>query len=151
MSDVERDAPESAVPESAVPEDASGEERRRGPLRLVLFLGCGLFFLLFVVPLLLPAIMGAKDQAMESRVRYDFRTMEAMLEACREMTGELPADWADLERQFPEFRVPRDPHTDAPYLYQRTASGGRLGTLGADGKEGGTGRNADIWQEIPPP
>lgn len=52
--------------------------------------------------------------------------------------GEFPDSLDAIASDFPGNRVPTDPFTMDPYLYERTETGFLLTSLGSDKAEGGT-------------
>ena len=108
-------------------------------------------------------VLPSQDRAMVGKARADISTLEQAIETYRLDNLDFPADLqalvaapADLPR--PERyrqggyvrRLPEDPWGN-PYGYRRQSNhGGQFDvfSLGADGKEGGEGNDADLgnWQ-----
>lgn len=115
---------------------------------------------------IVPRVMDRPDQARAARARADIAALSAALNLYRLDTGAwptteqglaalvqrptlppVPANWA--ERGYID-RIPNDPWGN-PYVYLQPGLRGEfdLSSLGADGRPGGTGANADIgnWQD----
>ncbi len=119
--------------------------------------------------LLVPRIMDRPEEAKVTKARMDMRTIESALRFYRLDNGFYPTTEQGLEAlirkpetsPLPESwrsggylettSIPRDPWNN-PYIYRSPGDQGRdfeIISLGADGKEGGTGFNQDIknWEE----
>ncbi len=88
----------------------------------------------------------AVKRSPERRARETLVQVARVLERYRAAKRELPGDLASLVPSWID-RVPDDPWGRA-LAYERTPRGGyRLSCLGADGKPGGTGDDADLVVE----
>lgn len=119
--------------------------------------------------LLVPRIMDRPEEARVTKARMDMRTMESALRFYRLDNGFYPTTEQGLEALIrkPEISpvpqnwrsggyletssIPRDPWGNH-YIYRSPGDQGRdyeIISLGADGREGGTGFNQDIknWEE----
>ena len=118
--------------------------------------------------LLVPRIMDRPDEARVTKAKVDIRTLESALRLYRLDNGVYPTteqglsalfrkpDIAPIPRNYRDggyleaSSVPRDPWGNA-YRYRSPGQQGRdyeITSLGADGKEGGTGFAQDInsWE-----
>ncbi|MEZ5561148.1 MAG: type II secretion system major pseudopilin GspG [Pseudomonadales bacterium] len=108
---------------------------------------------------IVPNLLGRPDQARITAAQSDLRSLGNALDIYRLDNLQYPSTDQGLEalvtkpNGFPEpqnynpegyiKKLPTDPW-GSPYIYERTASGFDLMSLGADGTEGGEGMNADI-------
>lgn len=108
---------------------------------------------------IVPNLLGRPDQARITAAESDLRSLANALDIYRLDNHHYPSTDQGLEALvtrpsgFPEPRnynpdgyiksLPTDPW-GSPYLYERSATGFNLFSLGADGTEGGEGLNADI-------
>jgi len=120
--------------------------------------------------LLVPRIMDRPEEARVTKARMDMRTIESALRFYRLDNGFYPTTEQGLEALIhrPESSpypvnwrsggyletssVPRDPWGNH-YIYRSPADDGReyeIISLGADGKEGGSGFNREIrsWEDL---
>lgn len=111
---------------------------------------------------IVPNLLGRPDQARVTAAESDLRNLSNALDIYRLDNFQYPSTDQGLEALverptgFPEPKnynpegyiknLPTDPW-GSPYVYERTESGFRLASLGADGTEGGEGLNADILYE----
>lgn len=111
---------------------------------------------------IVPNLLGRPDQARVTAAQSDLRNLANALDIYRLDNFQYPSTDQGLEALvrkpsgFPEPKnynpegyiknLPTDPW-GSPYVYERTESGFRLKSLGADGAEGGEGLNADILYE----
>jgi general secretion pathway protein G len=111
---------------------------------------------------IVPNLLGRPDQARVTAAQSDLRSLANALDLYRldnlhyPSTDQGLAALVSKPSGFPEpknynpdgyiKRVPVDPW-GSPYVYERTPTGFRLFSLGADGAEGGEGLNADIRYE----
>jgi len=111
---------------------------------------------------IVPNLLGRPDQARITTARSDLNSLANALEIYRLDNYHYPSTEQGLEALenqptgFPEPRsynpegyiakLPPDPW-GYPYVYERADSGFSLFSLGADGREGGEGLNADIHYE----
>ena len=94
-------------------------------------------------------VMPAADRAAVTKARADIATLEQGIEMYRLDNRRYPTSAEGLQvlvagRYIP--RLPDDPWRH-PYHYAAPGTGGKpftVASLGADGREGGTGDNADI-------
>ena len=63
---------------------------------------------------------------------------KALLNWSLNNNGEFPDELEAIAEDFPGRRVPTDPFSKEPYLYERTEDGFELTCYGKDGVEGGT-------------
>src|SRR5690606_27930745 len=107
---------------------------------------------------IVPNLLGRPDQARITAAESDLRSLANALDIYRLDNHHYPSTDQGLEALvtrpsgFPEPRnynpdgyiksLPTDPW-GSPYLYERSATGFNLFSLGADGTEGGEGLNAD--------
>lgn len=112
--------------------------------------------------LIVPRLLSRPDQARVTAAQSDLRSLSNALDIYRLDNFQYPSTDQGLEALvskpdgYPEPKnynpdgyiksLPTDPW-GSPYVYERTPSGFRLMTLGADGAEGGEGPNADIHLE----
>jgi len=94
-------------------------------------------------------VMPAADRAATTKARADIATLEQGIEMYRLDNQRYPTSEEGLQAlvagQFIR-RLPNDPW-NRPYAYAAPGRDGRpftVASLGADGREGGTGENADI-------
>lgn len=108
---------------------------------------------------IVPNLLGRPDQARVTAAESDLRNLGNALDIYRLDNFQYPSTEQGLEALvqrpsgFPEPKnynpegyiktLPTDPW-GSPYVYERTANGFALYSLGADGSEGGDGLNADI-------
>jgi len=108
---------------------------------------------------IVPNLLGRPDQARITAAQSDLRSLSNALDIYRLDNFQYPSTDQGLEALvskpsgFPEpknynpdgyiKKLPTDPW-GSPYVYERTAEGFSLFSLGADGSEGGEGMNADI-------
>jgi general secretion pathway protein G len=111
---------------------------------------------------IVPNLLGRPDQARVTAAESDLRNLSNALDIYRLDNFQYPSSDQGLEalvdkpNGFPEPKnynpegyiknLPTDPW-GSPYVYERTESGFRLMSMGADGTEGGEGLNADILYE----
>jgi general secretion pathway protein G len=93
-------------------------------------------------------VLPATDRAAQTRVRADLSTIEQAVEMYRLENMRYPTTQEGLASLSPNYirRLPNDPWNNA-YVYVAPGANGapfRIGSLGADGREGGSGENADI-------
>jgi len=94
-------------------------------------------------------VMPAADQAAITKARADISTLEQGVEMYRLRNLRYPTNEEGLQALVGENilrRLPNDPWNRA-YLYAAPGQGGQpftISTLGADGRAGGDGENADI-------
>ena len=94
-------------------------------------------------------VMPAADRAAVTKARADIATLEQGIEMYRLDNRRYPTSEEGLQALVAGDyirRLPNDPW-DNPYLYAAPGQEGRpftVSTLGADGREGGSGENADI-------
>ena len=94
-------------------------------------------------------VMPATDQAAVTKARADIATLEQGVEMYRLKHMNYPGGGNGLELLVSERlvkRLPKDPWGN-PYRYAAPGANGQpftISTLGADGREGGDGENADI-------
>jgi general secretion pathway protein G len=95
-------------------------------------------------------VMPAADRAAVTKARADIATLEQGLEMYRLDNQRYPSGTEGLQALVAGNyirRLPNDPWS-RPYSYVVPGREGRpftVGTLGADGREGGTGEDADIF------
>ena len=118
-----------------------------------------------LIGLVAPNILGRVDEARMTAARADINTMGQALDMYRIDNGHYPTTDQGLESLIakptgtPEprrwnadgylkkSRLPKDPW-DSEYQYLRRADGKyELYSLGADGREGGEGYDADIFEQ----
>jgi general secretion pathway protein G len=111
---------------------------------------------------IVPNLLGRPDQARVTAAQSDLRSLSNALDIYRldnfqypstdqglQALVEQPSGFPEPKNYNPEGYIknlPTDPW-GSPYVYERTPSGFRLVSLGADGTEGGEGLNADIHFE----
>ena len=94
-------------------------------------------------------VMPAADRAAVTKARADIATLEQAVEMYRLDNQRYPTSEEGLQALVAgEYirRLPDDPWNH-PYRYSAPGEGGRpftIATWGADGREGGSGENADI-------
>ena len=94
-------------------------------------------------------VMPAADRAAATKARADIATLEQGIEMYRLDNQRYPTGDEGLQALLAgEYvrRLPNDPW-NRPYLYAAPGESGQpytISTLGADGREGGSGENADI-------
>ncbi|HYN46057.1 MAG TPA: type II secretion system major pseudopilin GspG [Allosphingosinicella sp.] len=94
-------------------------------------------------------VMPAADRAAVTKARADIATLEQGVEMYRLDNQRYPTSEEGLQALVAgEYirRLPDDPWNH-PYRYSAPGEGGRpftIATWGADGREGGSGENADI-------
>ena len=93
-------------------------------------------------------VMPAADRAAATKARADVATLDQGVQMYRLNNGRYPTSEEGLQALVPEFiqRLPNDPWNN-PYRYSVPGQDGRpyvIATLGADGREGGSGENEDI-------
>ena len=98
------------------------------------------------------------EEAHVGRAKADLGAVSAALLMFRELQGRFPEDLAELmdppaiadgQSEVYLAKPPEDPVTGRLYLYVHEGKSVRLGFLGADGVEGGTGLDEDIWVTVP--
>jgi general secretion pathway protein G len=113
--------------------------------------------------LIIPNVVGRDDQARATAVKNDLRAVANALEMYKLDNFHYPSTDQGLEALvtkpsgFPEAKnyspnaylkkIPSDPW-GAPIVYIYTGDVFELYSLGADGVEGGEGKNADIHYEL---
>jgi len=126
--------------------------RRRAPRWEAGFSLIELMVVLVIIGLLATIViinvMPAADRAAATKARADISTLEQGVDLYRLNNQRYPTSEEGLRALVPDYirRLPNDPW-NRPYIYAAPARDGRpymVGTLGADGREGGTGENADI-------
>jgi general secretion pathway protein G len=93
-------------------------------------------------------VMPATDRAAQTRVKADLDTLSQALDMYRLENMRYPTAQEGLAALQPNYvrRLPNDPWNN-PYVYVSPGANGapyQVASLGADGREGGTGENADI-------
>lgn len=94
-------------------------------------------------------VMPAMDRAVATKARADIATLEQAIEMYRLDHLRYPTEQEGLQALVAGNyirRLPEDPWHH-PYAYKAPGANGRpfqVMSLGADGREGGTGENADI-------
>ncbi len=93
-------------------------------------------------------VLPATDRAATTRVRADLATIEQAVEMYRLENLRYPNTQEGLNSLVPNYirRLPNDPWNNA-YIYASPGPNGaafRVGSLGADGREGGSEENADL-------
>jgi general secretion pathway protein G len=94
-------------------------------------------------------VMPAADRAAATKAQADIATLEQGIEMYRLDNRRYPTSEEGLQALVAGDyirRLPNDPWNN-PYLYAAPGREGRpftVSTLGADGREGGSGENADI-------
>ena len=94
-------------------------------------------------------VMPAADRAAITKARADISTLEQGVEMYRLQHLRYPTNEEGLQALVGTNivrRLPNDPW-NRPYVYSAPGQGGQpftISTLGADGREGGDGENADI-------
>jgi len=101
---------------------------------------------------IVPKVMDRPDTAREVKARTDIRALESALNLYKLDNFNYPSTEQGLEALVPKYidRLAVDPWGH-PYLYLSPGLHGDFDvyTLGADGLQGGTGKNADIgnWDQ----
>jgi len=101
---------------------------------------------------IVPKVMDRPDTAREVKARTDLRALESALNLYKLDNFNYPSTEQGLEALVPKYidRLAVDPWGH-PYLYLSPGLHGDFDvyTLGADGLQGGTGKNADIgnWDQ----
>lgn len=101
---------------------------------------------------IVPKVMDRPDTAREVKARTDIRALESALNLYKLDNFNYPSTEEGLEALVPKYidRLAVDPW-GRPYLYLSPGLHGDFDvyTLGADGLQGGTGKNADIgnWDQ----
>ena len=131
-----------------VPESAIQPRRRRDGFTLV-----ELMVVLVIIGLLATIViinvMPALDRGAVTKARADISTLEQAIEMYKLDHLRYPTTQEGLQALLAGRyiqRLPEDPWHH-PYLYAAPGEGGkpfRVATLGADGREGGSGNDADI-------
>jgi len=93
-------------------------------------------------------VMPATDRAAQTRVKADLDTLAQALDMYRLENMRYPTAQEGLAALQPNYvrRLPNDPWNN-PYVYATPGPNGapyQVASLGADGREGGDGENADI-------
>ena len=94
-------------------------------------------------------VMPAADRAAVTKARADIATLEQGIDMYRLRNLRYPTNEEGLQALVGDNilrRLPNDPW-NRPYVYAAPGANGRpftISTLGADGREGGDGENADI-------
>jgi general secretion pathway protein G len=93
-------------------------------------------------------VMPATDRAARTRVQADLQTIEQAVDMYRLENLRYPSTEEGLNALVPNYirRLPADPWGQ-PYVYVAPGPNGapfRIGSLGADRREGGSGEDADI-------
>ena len=96
-------------------------------------------------------VMPATNRAANARVKADLSTLEQGIEMYRLDNLRYPTSQEGLNALVPRYirRLPNDPWNHA-YLYVSPGPNGapfRIASLGADGREGGSGEDADITND----
>lgn len=120
-----------------------------------------IFILGLLVAIVAPSVLGNQDKAMQQKVRSDLASLEQALDMYRLDNLRYPTAEQGLQalQRKPQVqplppsyradgyirRLPEDPW-GMPYQYRIPGSHGRVDiySLGADGREGGEGVDADI-------
>jgi hypothetical protein len=84
------------------------------------------------------------DRGMHFEVRSDLMVIGSALEDHAKTHGAYPDSLGDLEMHQDHVATEQD-DWDHPYHYRQTPSGFELGTLGRDGRPGGSGLDADLF------
>jgi len=101
---------------------------------------------------IVPKVMDRPDTAREVKAKTDIRALESALNLYKLDNFNYPSTEQGLEALVPRYidRLAVDPWGN-PYLYLSPGLHGDFDvyTLGADGLQGGTGKNADIgnWDQ----
>jgi len=101
---------------------------------------------------IVPKIMDRPDTAREVKARTDIRALESALNLYKLDNFNYPSTEQGIEALVPKYldRMAKDPWGN-PYLYLSPGLHGDFDvyTLGADGLQGGAGKNADIgnWDQ----
>jgi general secretion pathway protein G len=80
---------------------------------------------------------GEPDRARWERARTEMGQIHTALSRYQLDHGEYPDSLEAVAGSFSNDRIPRDPFTREPYIYERTERGFRLISYGADQSEGG--------------
>ena len=93
-------------------------------------------------------VMPATERAASARVKADLSTLEQALDMYKLENMRYPTSQEGLASLTPKYirRLPNDPW-NTPYVYATPGPNGspyRVGSLGADKKEGGSGEDADV-------
>ncbi len=118
-----------------------------------------IFIIGLLATLIIPKLSGATDKAKRVKAQADISALKTALDRyyldnssypttdqglaaliSAPQNGKVPTDYP--EGGYIE-RIPNDPWGN-PYVYQSDGNGYILKSYGADGVEGGTGKNADI-------
>jgi general secretion pathway protein G len=94
-------------------------------------------------------VMPAADRAAVTKAHADIATLEQAIEIFRLDNQRYPTAQEGLQVLVANHYIPRLPEDPwhRPYLYGVPGAGGkpfRVASLGADGREGGSGNDADI-------
>jgi len=97
--------------------------------------------------IIVPKVMDRPDTARLVKAQSDIRAIESALNLYKLDNFDYPSNEKGLEALVPKYidRLANDPW-GRPYLYLSPGLHGDMDvyTLGADGLQGGTGKNADI-------
>ena len=93
-------------------------------------------------------VMPALDKGTETKAKADIATLEQGIDMYHLSNRRYPTNEEGLQALVPTFvrRLPNDPW-DRPYRYLSPGRNGRpytVMTWGADGREGGSGNDADL-------
>lgn len=123
-----------------------GKKRERGFTLVEMMVVIVIIGLLATVVII--NVMPATDRAAQARVRADLSTLEQAIDMYRLENLRYPTSQEGLSALVPNYvrRLPNDPWNN-PYVYVTPGPNGapyRIASLGADGREGGSGENADL-------
>ena len=118
-----------------------------------------IFIIGLLAALIIPKFSGAADRARRVKAEADIQALKGALDRYNLDAGQYPTTSQGLgalitaptdgkvPTDYPEGgyieKIPNDPWGN-PYFYQSDGSTYILKSFGADGAEGGTGKNADI-------
>jgi general secretion pathway protein G len=135
----------TSPPPSAVPLPLQGRNEKGFTLveMMVVIVIIGLLATVVIIN-----VMPATDRAAQTRVKADLDTLSQALDMYRLENMRYPTAQEGLAALQPNYvrRLPNDPWNN-PYVYVSPGANGapyQVASLGADGREGGTGENADI-------
>jgi hypothetical protein len=115
--------------------------KQRAPAWVWVMVGCAALLLVLAVlgvigSLAFVFMANEPDMARWERARTEMGQIHTALSRYQLDHGEYPDSLNDIADSF-DHRVPHDPFTRAPYIYQRTDRGFRLICYGADHAPGG--------------
>ncbi|HYD48075.1 MAG TPA: type II secretion system major pseudopilin GspG [Terriglobales bacterium] len=113
------------------------------------------FILGLLVTMVAPQIMGRTDDARRVKAGTDIRAIEQALQLFKLDTGRYPSGGDGINALVggsqvnPEGYLPKQPIDPwgNPYVYNSDGQGYVVKSYGADGSDGGDGKNADISSE----